>query len=71
MLVRAHNERGSCFFQARISDEISPGVVRARSMRWNKRSVAGLGMNRLTSERLTDVGGGPTFFSCLVEVEAV
>jgi hypothetical protein len=26
-------------------------------------------VNALTSERLTDIGGGPTFYTCLVEVE--
>jgi hypothetical protein len=25
-------------------------------------------VNALTSDRLTDMGGGPTFYSCLVEV---
>ncbi len=68
MLVRAANDRGSCFFRARLSSDIPPGVLRARSVRWNKRSVAGMGINRLTSERLTDIGGGPTFYSCLVQV---
>jgi anaerobic selenocysteine-containing dehydrogenase len=29
----------------------------------------GHSVNALTSERLTDKGGGPTFFSCLVQVE--
>ncbi len=69
MLVRAINDRGSCFFQARISSsDVTPGVLRARSVRWNKSSVASLGINQLTSERLTDLGGGPTFYSCLVEL---
>lgn len=68
MLVRAHNDRGSCFFRALVRNEVTPGVVRARSVRWNKRSVASLGINQLTSERLTDIGGGPTFYNCLVEV---
>ncbi|MBV9084928.1 MAG: molybdopterin-dependent oxidoreductase, partial [Acidobacteriaceae bacterium] len=71
MLVRAVNDRGSCFFQVSVGSDVPPGVVRARSMRWNKRSISGLGINQLTSERLTDIGGGPTFYSCLVEVSAV
>ena len=28
-------------------------------------------VNAVTSERLTDYGGGPTFYSCLVEVERI
>ena len=26
-------------------------------------------VNALTSDRITDFGGGPTFYSCLVQVE--
>ena len=69
-LVRVFNDRGSCFLTARVTDEIAAGVVSSRSMRWNKRAECGYGINRLTSERLTDLGGGPTFYSCLVEVSA-
>ena len=38
---------------------------------WSKLTPDGIGINALTSERLTDLGGGPTFYSCLVEVERV
>ena len=68
MLVEARNNRGTCYFNARVSNDVGAGVVRAHSTRWNKSSVARLGLNQLTSERLTDIGGGPTFYSCLVEV---
>ncbi len=67
--VRAFNDRGSCIFVAALSLDVSPGVLRAPSVRWNKRSAENLGVNQLTSERLTDIGGGPTFYSCLVEVQ--
>jgi len=67
MLVRAHNDRGSCFFAAKVSSDVAPGVVRAGSVRRNKKSPAHLGVNQLTSDRLTDLGGA-TFYSCLVEV---
>ncbi len=71
MRVRTYNDRGFCFFTAHIGFDVSPGVVRARSTRWNKSSPGCLGLNQLTSDRLTDIGGGPTFYSCLVEVERV
>jgi anaerobic selenocysteine-containing dehydrogenase len=71
MRVRLMNDRGICFLNARISKETAPGVVRARSVRWNQYTHGQLGVNQLTSERLTDIGGGPTFYSCLVEVTAV
>lgn len=70
MRIRTYNDRGFCFFVARVATEVAPGVVRARSMRWNKTSPGCLGVNQLTSERLTDIGNGPTFYSCLVEVAA-
>ena len=66
--VRVFNERGCCFLTARVSDEVQPGVVMSRSTRWNTRALRSLGVNRLTSDRLTDIGGGATFYSCLVEV---
>jgi anaerobic selenocysteine-containing dehydrogenase len=68
MLVRAFNDRGFCFRSAFISDHVKAGVVHTPSVRWNILSVDGLGVNQLTSERLTDLGGGATFYSCLVDV---
>ena len=50
---------------------VPPGVVAAPSVRWARRSPAGRNVNALTSDRLTDHGGGPTFYSCLVEVEKI
>jgi hypothetical protein len=35
---------------------------------WAKFSGSGGNVNALTSERLTDIGGGATFYSTLVEV---
>jgi anaerobic selenocysteine-containing dehydrogenase len=69
-LVRVFNQRGACTLPARVTSDVRPGVVAARSTGWNKRALNGAGINQLTSERLTDIGGGPTFYSCLVEVEA-
>ncbi len=66
--VRVWNERGECRLRAKVNGDVQPGVVRARSLGWAKTSPAGTGINHLTSDRLTDIGGGPTFFSCLVEV---
>jgi anaerobic selenocysteine-containing dehydrogenase len=67
--VRVFNERGACVLRAQVSDGVRAGVVRAPSVRWNKRAPGGVGVNVLTSDRLTDMGGGPTFYSCLVQVE--
>jgi anaerobic selenocysteine-containing dehydrogenase len=68
-LVRAFNDRGSLTLRAEVDGAVQPGVARAPSVRWNKRAADGRNANALTSERLTDLGGGPTFYSCLIEVE--
>jgi anaerobic selenocysteine-containing dehydrogenase len=67
--VRLFNDRGSCFFTAEVNGAVRQGVVRAPSVRWNKLGSNGYNANALTSDRLTDLGGGPVFYSCLVEVE--
>jgi len=40
-----------------------------RQLGWAKLSEGGRNINLLTSDRLTDLGGGATFYSTLVEVE--
>lgn len=67
-LVRIFNERGSCLLTAEIATDVLPGTIRAKSVRWNSRFPEEAGLNTLTSPRLTDLGGGPVFYSCLVEV---
>jgi anaerobic selenocysteine-containing dehydrogenase len=67
--VRVFNDRGSLLLRADVDGVVQPGVARAPSVRWNKRAEDALNVNVLTSERLTDIGGGPTFYSCLVQVE--
>jgi anaerobic selenocysteine-containing dehydrogenase len=67
--VRVFNDRGSLLLQAEVDGVVQPGVARAPSVRWPKRAADGRNANVLTSDRLTDIGGGPTFYSCLVEVE--
>jgi anaerobic selenocysteine-containing dehydrogenase len=69
--VRIWNDRGSCLFVASVDDSVSAGVVCAPAVRWGKRAPGRRNANALTSERLTDAGGGPTFYSCLVEVERI
>jgi anaerobic selenocysteine-containing dehydrogenase len=68
-IVRVRNDRGAVLLKAYVNGTVRAGVVRAPSVRWNKRSAGGDGINVLTSDALTDIGGGPVFYSCLVEVE--
>jgi len=66
--VRVFNDRGEVRLTALVDGAVQPGVVATR-LNWSKLMPDGIGINALTSERLTDMGGGPTFYSCLVEVE--
>ena len=69
--VRIFNDRGSVILVAKVDRTVQPGVVSAPSVRWGKRSPDKRNINDVTSDRLTDFGGGPTFYSCLVEVERI
>jgi anaerobic selenocysteine-containing dehydrogenase len=69
--VEVFNGRGSITLRALVNAQVSAGVVAAR-LDWNKLgsdlSGNGANVNALTSETLTDIGGGATFYSTLVEV---
>jgi anaerobic selenocysteine-containing dehydrogenase len=67
--VRVFNSRGSCLLRAAVDGRVRAGVVAAPAVRWGKLSADRRNVNVLTSERLTDYGGGATFYSCLVQVE--
>jgi len=69
-LVRVFNSRGEVRLTALVDGTVRAGVVAAR-LNWSKLMPDGISINALTSERLTDLGGGPTFYSCLVEVEKI
>lgn len=66
--VRVFNQRGSVTLTASVDGAVQPGVVATR-LNWAKLSADGNSINVLTSERLTDIGRGATFYSTLVEVE--
>ena len=68
--VEVFNGRGRVALKALVNAQVSAGVVAAR-LDWNKLSADGGNVNALTSETLTDIGGGPTFYSTLVEVRKV
>jgi anaerobic selenocysteine-containing dehydrogenase len=65
--VHVFNDRGALELTALLNPALPSGVVAAR-LDWAKLHPQGLNVNILTSERLTDLGGGPTFYSTLVEV---
>jgi anaerobic selenocysteine-containing dehydrogenase len=71
--VRVWNERGELHLTALVPLEAEPatvprGVVAGR-LDWAKLHPEGVNQNVLTSERLSDLGAGATFYSVLVHVE--
>src|SRR5208337_2059101 len=66
--LRVHNGRGELQLQARVDNCVPPGVV-AAYLDWVSPSPGGKNINALTSDCLTDMGRGATFYSVLVEVE--
>jgi molybdopterin guanine dinucleotide-containing S/N-oxide reductase-like protein len=65
--VRIWNDRGELRLTALMNASLPAGVV-AGKLDWAKLGANGANVNALTSERLTDLGAGATFYSTLVEV---
>ena len=69
-VVRVFNDRGEHHCKVHISKRARPGVVNGLGIWWRKLGLDGTNVNQLTSQRLTDMGHGPVFYDCLVEVTA-
>ncbi|HEY7512034.1 MAG TPA: molybdopterin oxidoreductase family protein [Vicinamibacteria bacterium] len=70
-MVRTFNDRGSFLARAQVSDAARPGVVVGMSIWWSKMCPGGRNANAVTSQEVTDMGGGATFYDVLVDVAAV
>jgi anaerobic selenocysteine-containing dehydrogenase len=68
-VVRVFNDRGEYRCKAQVCARARPGVVNGLGVWWRKFGLAGTNVNQLTSQKLTDMGRGPVFYDCLVEVE--
>jgi anaerobic selenocysteine-containing dehydrogenase len=53
---------------AEVTEDVPPGVLVAESIWWAKHHPGGRGINRLTSQRLTDLGECSTLHENLVNV---
>ncbi|OIN93553.1 MAG: molybdopterin oxidoreductase [Comamonadaceae bacterium CG1_02_60_18] len=69
-MVRVFNDRGSTLARLRINGRARAGVVNGLGVWWRKLGPDGTNVNQLTSQALTDLGGGPTFYDCRVQVTA-
>ncbi len=68
--VSVFNDRGRFLARAVVTDRSRPGVVMAPGVWWHKHATGGRNVNMVTHQGLTDLGRGPVFYDCLVEVEA-
>jgi anaerobic selenocysteine-containing dehydrogenase len=68
--VSIFNDRGTFSAEAVITDRVRPGVVAAPSVWWGKLTVDNRNANQTTSQALTDIGRGATFYDNQVEVRA-
>jgi anaerobic selenocysteine-containing dehydrogenase len=67
-MVRVFNDRGEYRCKVKVSARARPGVVNGLGVWWRKLGPFGTNVNELTSQKLTDMGNGPVFYDCLVEV---
>lgn len=68
-VVKVFNGRGSYRCKAEVSLRARPGVVHGLGIWWRKLGLDGTNVNELTSQKLTDMGQGPTFYDCAVQVQ--
>ena len=68
--VKVYNDRGDFHGDARISEDVEPGIVVATLGYWRQKSKTGT-VNSISSGLLADMGNAPTFSDNLVEVQKV
>lgn len=66
--VVAWNDLGEAVFFARVTPMVPAGVVVAEGVWWLEFAPGSRSVNALTSQRLTDQGGGSTFYDNRVDV---
>ena len=68
---RVVSAQGSILRKTLVSEDAVEGALVALGQWWPKLAPDGKSLNDLTSERLTDLGGGSTFGNVVVRIEAV
>ena len=66
--VTVFNERGEVAFLLKVTDKVPAGVAVAEGVWWLRHAPGDRTVNALTSQRLTDRGGGSTFYDNRVDV---
>jgi anaerobic selenocysteine-containing dehydrogenase len=67
--VIAFNQLGEVSFVLRVTPKVPSGVVVAEGVWWLNQCPSPRSINALTSQRLTDQGGGSTFYDNTVDVK--
>ena len=67
--VVAFNELGEATFFLQVTPRVPPGVVVAAGVWWLEHCPGRRAVNALTSQRLTDMGRGSTFYDNTVDVK--
>jgi anaerobic selenocysteine-containing dehydrogenase len=67
--VEIFNDRGRYRAWAKVGPTVAAGVAAALGLWWRAHTATGVNCNATTSTRLTDFGGGATFFDNLVEIQ--
>ncbi len=65
--VRVHNAQGTTVLTVQASSAVPEGTVVSYAVRWLE-EAEGSNVNQLTSQRLSDYGGGATFYTTRVSV---
>ncbi|MFG2058160.1 molybdopterin-dependent oxidoreductase [Micromonospora sp. NPDC048930] len=69
--VRVRNDRGAFLAAVAVDEATRPGLAFTYKAYWARLSPGRATVNAVTAVRDTDLGGGPTFHDCRVEVEPV
>lgn len=69
--VRIFNDRGACRLTASVGETVLPGVAVVQGLWWEDAEDGYESVNALTPDRLSDLGGGATFFSTKIEAEKI
>lgn len=68
--VRVHNAQGATVLTVRESAAVPAGTVVSYAVRWLD-EAGGSNINQLTSQRLSDYGGGATFYTTRVSITSL
>ncbi len=70
-LVTIKNNRGSYVAEAKVTEDVRPGVVFSPVGHWRHGSEANATVQAILPSTLADLGGAPTFSDTLVEISLV